>query len=241
MARKTKKRRRDPGATPAAVNLAKRLDVDLETITGTGARGRIVVGDVRKAAPPARVGQPPKLEQILPDGRRIFDAIVDAVRGGAYMEHAAAYAGVAESSLYLWRAKGREWIGVESDEVPDEVRLYVEFSEALEKARGTAIVASVGRIREAGQGTPAREGRAARDPDWKADAWWLERTMPDKFGRRLALREEAGGGKPEPIDEDRVKAHDDALLAAYEDELPDLDGDLAIAPPALSGDVDEDE
>lgn len=37
-------------ATNAAFRLATELDVDLETITGSGAGGRITAGDVRKAA-----------------------------------------------------------------------------------------------------------------------------------------------------------------------------------------------
>lgn len=37
-------------ATSAAFRLAGELDVDLETLTGSGAGGRITAGDVRKAA-----------------------------------------------------------------------------------------------------------------------------------------------------------------------------------------------
>jgi pyruvate/2-oxoglutarate dehydrogenase complex dihydrolipoamide acyltransferase (E2) component len=37
-------------ATPAAVATAKDLDVEIDTVDGTGADGRITVADVRKAA-----------------------------------------------------------------------------------------------------------------------------------------------------------------------------------------------
>jgi len=37
-------------ATSAAFNLAAELDIDLETLTGSGTGGRITAGDVRKAA-----------------------------------------------------------------------------------------------------------------------------------------------------------------------------------------------
>ena len=40
----------DVDATPAAVDAADELDVDLEDVKGTGAEGRITVADVRKAA-----------------------------------------------------------------------------------------------------------------------------------------------------------------------------------------------
>lgn len=36
-------------ATPAAISLAEELGVDLSTVTGTGADGRITVADVRAA------------------------------------------------------------------------------------------------------------------------------------------------------------------------------------------------
>jgi len=37
-------------ATNAAFRIADELDIDLETLTGSGAGGRITAGDVRKAA-----------------------------------------------------------------------------------------------------------------------------------------------------------------------------------------------
>ncbi|MBI2660134.1 2-oxo acid dehydrogenase subunit E2 [Candidatus Woesearchaeota archaeon] len=53
-------------ATPAVRNLAKQLNVNLETLKGTGSEGRITIEDVQKAA-----GASPKKEQSAPAGIKV--------------------------------------------------------------------------------------------------------------------------------------------------------------------------
>lgn len=48
--RRRERKAEDANATPAAVDAADELDVDIEAVEGTGAEGRITVADVRKAA-----------------------------------------------------------------------------------------------------------------------------------------------------------------------------------------------
>ena len=51
---------------------------------------------------------------------------------------------------------------------------YVELCNTIEKARADAVVRNVGLIQ-----------KAATDGTWQAAAWWLERTMPQQFGRQI--------------------------------------------------------
>lgn len=96
---------------------------------------------------------------------------------GAYLKDAAAVCEVSESVVHKWRARGEEWIeeaetSEEPVEVPPDEVPYVEFVQSLKKAQGNAVVWHLTNIR-----------RAATD-DWKASAWYLERTRPDEYGRR---------------------------------------------------------
>lgn len=115
--------------------------------------------------PPAR-GRPPKL---TPEIRK---RIVDAVRAGNYLETAAKFAGVAKQTLYNWMARGRRASRGE----------YREFVDAVEKALSDAEVADVAII-----------GKAAREGNWQAAAWRLERKFPDRWGRRTKVEAEVGG------------------------------------------------
>lgn len=80
--------------------------------------------------------------------------ILDALRAGNYLETAAAAAGVHRDTLNEWRHK------------------FPDFSDAVEKARAEAEVGHVGVIRRAAVET------------WQAAAWWLERSFPERWGRR---------------------------------------------------------
>lgn len=102
--------------------------------------------------------------------------LLQALQAGNYVETACAYAGLAVSTVYLWLERGRnEKTRIEQGHAPDpKEATYVEISEAIEKARANAIVANVAVIQQ-----------AARTGTWQAAAWWLERTMPNQFGRRV--------------------------------------------------------
>lgn len=102
--------------------------------------------------------------------------LIQALRGGNYVETACLYAGLAPSTVYRWVERGnnekaRQAAGQSPD--PTESQ-YIELCEAVEKARAEAIVANVTIIQQ-----------AARTGTWQAAAWWLERTMPNQFGRRI--------------------------------------------------------
>lgn len=87
--------------------------------------------------------------------------ILEAVEVGNYLETAARLGGICYDTLNEWR------------------KAYPAFSDALEKARAQAEATAVAIVREAAL------------TKWEAAGWYLERSFPDKYGRRT--RVEHGG------------------------------------------------
>jgi len=102
--------------------------------------------------------------------------LLQALQAGNYVETACAYAGLAVSTVYLWLDRGnKEKQRINQGDTPDSKEVtYLEISEAVEKARANAVVANVAVIQQ-----------AARSGTWQAAAWWLERSMPQQFGRKI--------------------------------------------------------
>lgn len=125
-------------------------------------------------ARPSKLSQ--KITVVDEQGRKqeapTSEVIVRALRVGAYVEDAAQSAGVAVATVYNWLARGEEHRD-SNGKTPAREKPYVEFLEAVEKARADAVVANLALVR-----------KAAQRGSWQAAAWWLERTRPDKFGRR---------------------------------------------------------
>jgi len=164
------------------------------------------------------VARPSKISQKIevapsPDDPRpkpitVGEAIVQALRVGAYIEDAAESAGVAESTVYAWISRGQEHapdLGTPISKVPKAQRVYVEFAESVEKARAGAVVFNLAMIRQ-----------AASNGDWKAAAWWLERTRPGQYGRQLRVDADVKGmpSRPEAVD---LSMLTDAELVEYEE------------------------
>lgn len=82
------------------------------------------------------------------------ECILDAIRAGNYVETAARAAGVGKSTFYEWLER------------------FPEFADAVEKARAEAETRYVAVIEQ------------ATVTSWQAAAWWLERSAPDRWGRR---------------------------------------------------------
>lgn len=61
---------------------------------------------------------------------------------------------------------------------------YVLFAVGMRKAQAQAVADAITDIREAGK------------KDWKARAWWLERTHPDMFGRQQTIQHSGPQGGP---------------------------------------------
>jgi transposase len=118
----------------------------------------------------------------------VHDLIVDAIKLGNYQEHAANAAGITAATFYNWIDRGkreRERLS-SSDEKPNpKETIFLEFFEAVEKAKALAIAQNVAVIQ-----------RAAATGTWQAAAWWLERTAQKVYGRKQQLEHSGNADNP---------------------------------------------
>lgn len=122
----------------------------------------------------------------------IQEAIVRAVSAGVPLVQAAALADVEERTVYEWLQRG---IGALPGRAPSA--LYAQFAQNIQKARAEDEMRRIKRIEAAGNGgaiiyektTTYPDGRVVREvkhaePQWTADAWHLERSRPDAWGKK---------------------------------------------------------
>jgi hypothetical protein len=95
------------------------------------------------------------------------DALLRALRTGHFINAACDLAGVSETRFYAWMREG------EQEDAPED---YRQFAAAVKKARAEAQDVALRNIRRAGL-----EHRT-----WQANAWFLERSFPELWGRKLA-------------------------------------------------------
>ncbi len=105
----------------------------------------------------SNMGRPSKL-----DDARVED-LVKWLKLGYYIEDACTMAGIAKQTYYNWIAKAEANEGQE----------YLDFLDAVKKARAEAEGAHIMNIR-----------KAADNGVWQASAWFLERSHPVKWGKR---------------------------------------------------------
>lgn len=122
----------------------------------------------------------------------IAQAVVTAVKAGATVVTAAQYAGIAKATVLAWLQRGEG-----THRSRGQTKLYVDFVDAIRKAQAEDEIRRLARIEQAGRGGAVlsektltyRDGRVLVErhyaqPAWQADAWYLERTRPDQYGRR---------------------------------------------------------
>jgi hypothetical protein len=108
--------------------------------------------------------------------------LVRALASGAYIEAACEYVGIAPATYYGWIARANA-----EDAEPE----FLEFLEAVKKARAANIRRHIKIIRKAGK------------EQWQASAWFLERRDAKNFGKKeveelVALRKEVAEMKAKP-------------------------------------------
>ena len=103
------------------------------------------------------MGRPTKLEP------EVQERIVQALLLGNHRQDAAEYAGIHPATLRRWLLRG-----FEEQEGP-----YVAFRKAVLEAEARAKITAMGCIT-----------KAARDGDWKAAAWYLQKKYPHQFSNR---------------------------------------------------------
>lgn len=143
---------------------------------------------------PARVGRPTVLTT------DVAKAYNGAIIAGANLREAAHVAGISPRTVQLWRNRLVDTYGTledavdtPDDQLPDDdtteptLRSLILFFRDIERAQSVAIADRLRRIRQAGE-----QGM------WTADAWWLERNFPDRYGRRQRI--DHAGVPDEPVE-----------------------------------------
>lgn len=125
----------------------------------------------------------------------IIKRLIEALRSGNYIDDACNYAGIAESTYYLWMDRGRqEKARIDAGQPADPTEAaWLDIYSEVQRARSEAVVRNVHLIQA-----------AARGGTWQAAAWWLERTRPDKFGRRLSAEVTGANGGPVEVEVDMI-------------------------------------
>lgn len=135
------------------------------------------------------------------------DKFMRARRAGNFIETCCDYVGINPDTYYEWMKRG--------EQAGENNRIYREFADAARQASASAEIESVARIRVSGQ-----------NGNWKADAWFLERSAPSRWGR---TRVEVTGKDGEPLHPPgpaiNVRDLDDEALAVLERSLARLTPD----------------
>jgi hypothetical protein len=108
----------------------------------------------------AEEGRPSKLTP------EIQERVVQALTLGNHRQDAAAYVGLHPRTLRRWLLRG-----LDETEGP-----YADFLRAVVEAEARAKITAMGCIT-----------KAARDGDWKAAAWWLQKKFPHQFSEQSQL------------------------------------------------------
>lgn len=176
-------------------------------------------------------------------------AIIDTITEGNYFEIACAVAGVHRTSGYNWMERGsieRERIesGITDEQraeqgIPPahEERRFLDFFDAVERARALAERSHSGNIKRIAMGGQVLEEEDILDPetgklvgrkrklsigDWRASAFYLERTAARRWGRRqtveVAPGESGGSGGVDPTDGMRIAERLRDFLSTKQDD-----------------------
>jgi len=116
--------------------------------------------------------------------------LLDYIRIGTPVRKAVTASGIAEKTFYNWMSRGlaereRQALVPNAKDIPTEV-IFLQFLQRVEQARAEAIMKKVAVIAKSGN-----------DGDWRAAAWWLERQVPEEFGKTDKF--EIGGANGEAI------------------------------------------
>jgi hypothetical protein len=93
--------------------------------------------------------------------------LLDALRGGADIQVAAHFAGINLQTVYRWLELGQRANEMQErgEGVPADLAPMLELYEQSRKARAEAIMRNLAQIQ-----------KAANQGEWKAAAWWLEKS-----------------------------------------------------------------
>ena len=92
----------------------------------------------------------------------LCDNICKDIKEGVPIVHASVANGISTSTFYSWYDKGKE----------AKSGKYKKFYDEINEARSVAVTLRAKRVYKAGE------------TSWQADAWWLERMVPESFARK---------------------------------------------------------
>lgn len=110
--------------------------------------------------------------------------IIQALKTGAYIEGAAAYANVTKQSIYNWLRRGSE----------EKSGKYKDFMIAVESALDAAELIHLNNLNNQSKG------------DWRASAWVLERKYPKRWGKREIVKIEDNDTKGGAFEDESLNA-----------------------------------
>lgn len=149
---------------------------------------KAVATEPAKPAEPVlnRVG---RIGNLTPEAQKL---IVDRLEIGMLQEQAALSSGIPTATYYYWLKRGRN----ERDRLtadlyapvdPNEEK-YLEFLEAVERARAQAVARYVTKLHK------------IADKNVTAITWWLERALPKEYGAVTRLEHSGKDGAPITIE-----------------------------------------
>ena len=158
----------------------------------------------------------------------MIQKIATAFGYGNYGTVVADYVGVHPTTLGQWIRRGEELSGKDEGELDNDERLFVELYNEVRKARSMSEMRAVERIRQAGE------------RDWKANAWFLERTATSRWGRTERLELTGAEGGAIEVSAEAVERKLEALLANHASALEQGTIDAEVLEPADSSSLLED-
>ena len=120
---------------------------------------------------PHPIGRPPKLTA------EMIEEICDYIISGYSIAGAGRKAKVSESTIYRWLAMARSG---------SAEQIYLDLAERVKEATECSEFELLQAMRMA----------AAKDKNWRALAWLLERRYPEKYGKRIEATSQRLGKEP---------------------------------------------
>lgn len=115
-----------------------------------------------------------------------IDSLCSAIKSGSDLDTASHFAGISNQLVYRWLEFGKiesERIVAGGKPLKGEAK-YLAFWDDLKKARADAVVRNVAFIQ-----------KAAQEGNWQAAAWWLERAVPEHYGKNQIAKPKATDNK----------------------------------------------
>lgn len=194
-----------------------------------------------------------------PTGRRtsltpeVQKRLLDLLRAGVPIAHAGPASGVTAATVHNWIRRGEDAAAdYEAGlTVPASEQLFRAFFEEAARARAEGVARAVANVRKAGAGgyivrelersyrnadgqlvTEREVFRAP--PEWRAEAWFLERAARDAFGKTIAEVQLSGpGGGPIEV----TAGEFEGMASRLRVNMARVAGEL-MAGPVIEGELD---